>query len=133
MAEIYGHKWTSNYSSADSGTWREGLRGLTKELLLVGLRRCIHSQDPWPPSLPEFRAICFGIPAREFAVQQAIGGCDSAIAHRMRKLLTSHDWANRTTGELTAMLRGVYPQAVDEVKVSLLTQQYKKLLEVSVD
>lgn len=68
MTEIYGHRWTATFGeSADSNpaaeTWGKGLAGVTGEQLADGLRACITSADPWPPTLPEFRGKCLGIPA----------------------------------------------------------------------
>ena len=58
MTKIYGHRWISNYGDADDGTWELGLKSLTPEQLGVGLERCLMSAEPWPPTLPEFRALC---------------------------------------------------------------------------
>lgn len=66
MAEIFGHRWASSYGEPDGGaaeTWAKGLAGLTPAQLAAGLSACIASADPWPPTLPEFRARCLGIPA----------------------------------------------------------------------
>lgn len=66
MAEIYGHRWTSAYGEdPDTGageTWAKGLAGVSTPQLAAGLGACIASADPWPPTLPEFRARCLGIP-----------------------------------------------------------------------
>lgn len=67
MAEIYGHRWTSAYGdNPNEGaalTWAKGLGGITPRQLADGLRSCIASSEPWPPTLPEFRGYCLGIPA----------------------------------------------------------------------
>lgn len=55
---MYGHKWTSAYGETDDGTWIKGLAGLSLEQISHGLRECLKRNDPWPPSLPEFRAMC---------------------------------------------------------------------------
>jgi hypothetical protein len=66
MTEIYGHKWTSAYGEdAESGageTWAIGLSGLDARDINTGLSAAITSNDPWPPTLPQFRAMCLGIP-----------------------------------------------------------------------
>lgn len=66
MAEIYGYRWTSAYgedASAGAGeTWSKGLAGLSTAQLGKGLERCITSADPWPPTLPAFRALCLDVP-----------------------------------------------------------------------
>jgi hypothetical protein len=67
MAEIYGHRWTSSYGESSdangaAGTWAKGLSGIDSMQIAAGLKSCIVSANPWPPTLPEFRAMCLGIP-----------------------------------------------------------------------
>lgn len=66
MAEIYGHRWTSGYgddpNTGAAETWAKGLASITPEQLADGLRASIAAADLWPPTLPEFRARCLGIP-----------------------------------------------------------------------
>src|SRR5690606_24389157 len=66
MAEIYGHRFTSPFGDSESHaarTWAKGLAGVTPQQLANGLEACIVSADPWPPTLPEFRARCLAIPS----------------------------------------------------------------------
>lgn len=67
MIEVYGHRWTAAHGeSAEAGsgdTWAKGLAGVSPQQLAVGLEACIVRADPWPPTLPEFRAMCLSIPA----------------------------------------------------------------------
>lgn len=58
MAKIYGHKWVSSYGEADDGSWLTGLHDVAVEQIAVGLEKCRVSSDPWPPTLPQFRALC---------------------------------------------------------------------------
>lgn len=67
MAEIYGHRWTSQYGETDTdGTWARGLVGITGAQLAAGLQRCVNQgnkraqngEQDWPPSLGEFRGYC---------------------------------------------------------------------------
>ena len=58
MTMIYGHKWTSAFGRHDDGTWLAGLHDITPEQIGVGLEACRISDDPWPPTLPAFRAKC---------------------------------------------------------------------------
>lgn len=92
MAEIYGHRWTSAYGdNPDAGagpTWAKGLEKLTPAQLAHGLTTAIASADGWPPTLPEFRSMCLGIPT--FA----------AVKHELR---TSKD-----TGRRSPFLRQVW-------------------------
>lgn len=61
MARMYGHRWTSSFGETDDGTWAKGLRGLTAEQIGHGISKILapnSEADGWPPSLPEFRAMC---------------------------------------------------------------------------
>lgn len=67
MADVYGHRWTSAYGADPAkgagSTWAKGLAGLAWPDMARGLDACMAGADPWPPTLPEFRAMCFGIPS----------------------------------------------------------------------
>ena len=58
MSMIFGHKWTSSYGDMDDGTWQTGLAGLDIHQIKHGLNVVKESGNEWPPSLPEFRAMC---------------------------------------------------------------------------
>ena len=70
MADIYGLRWVKSYGadprSGAGTTWAHGLAGLTPAQLAVGVDACLSSADGWPPTLPEFRARCLGIPSVAF-------------------------------------------------------------------
>jgi hypothetical protein len=54
----YTHKWVSAMDGIEEiavDEWAIGLAGLTSEQIADGLARW---QEPWPPSLPEFRHAC---------------------------------------------------------------------------
>jgi len=67
MTEIYGHRWASAYSDNPAGsagqTWAKGLAGISPGQLAAGIVACIARATDWPPSLPEFRRMCLGIPS----------------------------------------------------------------------
>lgn len=58
LAQMYPGKFLD--SIADIGatkvTWGEGLAGISAEEIRRGLYGCL--KKPWPPTLPEFRALC---------------------------------------------------------------------------
>lgn len=64
MLSMYGHKWSSVYGEEfDSAlsaclTWQSALSGVTPTQIGDGLRACLQREDPWPPTLPEFRSFC---------------------------------------------------------------------------
>lgn len=59
MTDLYGHKWTSSHGLSDaSGNWGRALAGITHEQIAIGAQACALSGAAWPPSAPEFRAMC---------------------------------------------------------------------------
>lgn len=58
MASLYGHKWHSQYGSSPDELWATALTTLGSDEIRRGLEACVISGDPWPPSLPEFLAMC---------------------------------------------------------------------------
>lgn len=78
MTKLYGHKWSSSYGDKDDGNlWLATLGDLSPKDLMVGLRRCANSGEAWPPSAPEFKAMCLpdikdhGLPSAEEAYREA--------------------------------------------------------------
>lgn len=91
MAEIYGHKWVSAYGE-DAGkgaglTWAKGLSGLGPQKIARGLEAALVSAEPWPPTLPEFRALCLGIPSLAAVRTEFRGG---AAATPFGRLVWGH-------------------------------------------
>lgn len=59
MTEIYGHKWSSSYGETDTHhTWARALIDISPEEMKRGFYTCLRNGQPWPPSAPEFRAMC---------------------------------------------------------------------------
>jgi hypothetical protein len=58
MTEIYGHKWTSSYGTKPTDVWSKRLSALSRDELKRGVMACVEGGEPWPPSLPEFIAMC---------------------------------------------------------------------------
>lgn len=84
MTEIYGRRWTGSFgvSVDQSHAWAATLGGLTGQQIAVGLAALTATEDEqlrkWPPSAPEFRALCenrtpeaFGLPSEEHAYREA--------------------------------------------------------------
>lgn len=72
MTAVYGFRWASAYGEAAevdgrltlaADTWQRGLAGLPERAIGTGLDTCIASAEPWPPTLPQFRAMCFAVPS----------------------------------------------------------------------
>ena len=97
MAELYGTRWTGSFGvSADqSHAWAAALGGLSGQQIATGLAALTKSQDEqlckWPPSAPEFRALCenrtpedFGLPSEGQAYREACANAHPAMVDRAR-------------------------------------------------
>lgn len=124
MAQIYGHRWTAPHGespdaeSSSAGTWAKGLAGITPRQLGAGLEACIVRADPWPPTLPEFRALCLGIPAL-IEVRREIDTPDaprSGFAVLVWSLIDSHAY-RRAEGKTADRLLG---EAYDEARARVM-------------
>jgi len=69
MAAIYGHRWTSAYgedaNSIAGREWAGGLTTMTLAQIKHGIDACNDGRGPadgWPPTLPQFRELCLGLP-----------------------------------------------------------------------
>lgn len=100
FAAIYGVKFADQWAGIDQAavkaTWASGLSELRREEIVSGLQSLVRSGRPFPPTLPEFYALCrpkIEIPpandhagldalARKHGVSTA--GCDSYFALRQR-------------------------------------------------
>lgn len=60
MAEVYGHKWSSQYGSKPAQSWIDGLADMEVKEIRDGLLALKDWQgdDGWPPTLFEFRQLC---------------------------------------------------------------------------
>ena len=87
MGEIYGYRWTSAYGEdAEKGageTWSKGLAGISPRGVADGLSAALVSSDPWPPTLPQFRAMCLGIPSFPAVVRIIRGDAEKTPFSRL--------------------------------------------------
>ena len=120
MAAIYGHRWTTSYAAAperedgrisvEGDTWSRGLLGMAPAQIAVGIECCIAGGEPWPPTLPEFRAMCLGIPSL-FDVRQELRPGSPTPSPFARAVWSRLDgWAYQRTEAHAAerMLREAY-------------------------
>lgn len=121
MADIYGHRWVSAYGEnpqASAGKmWAKGLRGLSQQQLARGLEAAVVSADPWPPTLPAFRALCLSIPT--FAAVKAEirkpGDECSPFAVLVWRSLDRWHFARSEQDKADRMLRDAYDAAREHV------------------
>jgi len=102
MAEIYGHRWTSAYGDDPNKgaalTWAKGLEHIAPAQLAHGLTTAITSADGWPPTLPEFRSMCLGIPSIA-VVRYAMGHPGETISPFMRQFWAYLNGAEYNSGD----------------------------------
>ena len=67
MISMFGHKWVSQNGTVPNGTnsdaWAAALYRLSPEQIAAGMNEVAQSGMKWPPSAPEFRAMCFSLPS----------------------------------------------------------------------
>lgn len=92
MTQTYGHRWTSSFGDVPKAdhAWAKILGGLSGKQLANGLRglveRAMTEEGAWPPSAPEFRAMCVqvqGLPPVDRAWHEALLGKYSHDAVRI--------------------------------------------------
>ena len=127
MAAIFGHRWTSSFgdSAEDSAgtltvageTWRRGLIGLAEVQIGVGIEACITASEPWPPTLPEFRAMCLGVPSFPAAVRQFQNKSvdRTPFARLMWQHIDGWQFGQANTRDAERILRGAYEIAREHV------------------
>lgn len=117
MAAIYGHRWTSSYGddpgSMAGDTWAAGLSGLTGGQLARGLEACVASSDPWPPSLPDFRAACLGIPP--LAAVRLDGDRSNRFTRLVWQHLDGYRYKQAPADQSDRLLREAYELAREHV------------------
>lgn len=121
MAEIYGHRWTSAYGDDSEGgaalTWAKGLAGLSPQQIGDGVTAALASADPWPPTLPEFRRMCFDIPTLAQVRYEVRPGQDatSPFARLVWSYLDSYQFRNVHQDKADRILAEAYELAVEHV------------------
>src|SRR5690606_29906760 len=60
MQEMFGSSWSSQYGDAPSRTWTQALSHMTDEQIVRGLQRIALGGEKFPPTLPQFSALCRG-------------------------------------------------------------------------
>ena len=123
MAQIYAHRWTAPHGespdaeNSSAGTWAKGLAGLTGRQLGAGLEACITRADPWPPTLPEFRALCLSIPSLS-AVRRELADVDgerTGFAMLVWSKLDSYTYRRAEGRAADRMLQEAYDEAREHV------------------
>jgi hypothetical protein len=114
MSEIYGHRWTSSAGETPSELWEKALAGVAPEAIGRTIERLILEADPWPPTLPQFRAMCFDVPTMD-AVRAELLRRDSSQRSRFAlavwRRMDGYAWRHAEASRADAMLRDAYEAA----------------------
>lgn len=124
MAARYGHAWTSQFGGDDSETgdaalslavaeWSDSLAGLTDSALRAGFRADMRRGERWPPSAPEFAAMCHGIPtlARVKHVLARVGPSRSRYTRLVWSLLDTFQFTRADAKHADKLLADAYELA----------------------
>jgi len=122
MAMIYGHKWVSGYGESDDGTWLRGLQDLTPGALAKGLEACLHRLDIWPPTLPEFRLLCLGLPDITTTIGNVMNNFSDPVANLIRAQIGSWDLQRMSFKQIELRVKQIYPTVLLEVTQNMVKQ-----------
>jgi len=134
MTRVYGHKWSSNFGSSDDGTWLSALKEIPEAMIVAGLNKCLTRQDPWPPSLPEFRQMCLNLPSVDKIYQEVTQNrITNELSLLVRKKIPSWDWQTKTEKQLKGMVSVAYDElyeqaATEVIKIALGHEEKHTLL-----
>ena len=120
FTRIYGHKWVSNFGKMDDGTWLSGLSGLSPDQIVFGIAQCINRGNPWPPSLPEFRSICFDLPDIQKMVWMVLENINDPAAKKIRQRIGSYN--------INSLCGGAWTQKYLEDKIKI---EYENITETT--
>lgn len=116
MASMFGHRWVSSYGAKvdPDRVWQSALRGMTETMVKRGLSHVAQSGLEWPPSAPEFRAMCMDDYGEESHWQQRqVAAADRA---RLKRLRIQHkrtpEEIARGSAVLKALLNGTTPPSI---------------------
>lgn len=117
MADVYGHRWVSSFGAdpraGSGGTWARGLAGLTPPQIGQGIDACIAGAYAWPPTLPEFRALCLGVPP--FAAVRADTSKADGFTRLVWQFLDGHRYRQSPADVADRLLREAYELAREHV------------------
>lgn len=117
MVSIYGHRWISAYGAdqaeGSGAAWAKGLAGLTPAQVGRGVDECVVATDPWPPTLPQFRGMCLGIPP--FAAVRLDAERVEPFTRLVWQHLDGHRYRSSPADKADRLLREAYELAREHV------------------
>lgn len=80
-----------------------------------GLKACLASSDPWPPTLPEFRSRCLGIPSLQEVKLEIHSGQRSPFTIMVWQQIDGYLFKQSSADKSDRMLRDAYELAREMV------------------
>jgi hypothetical protein len=121
----WGHRWVSSFGElpvSDDGrltlagrVWSDDLAAFSGDRILSVLEGFRHSGAAWPPTLPEFRAACAGIPTLSQVRAALRGEQRSGFAVLVWAKLDPYLLKRADAGRADRMLEQAYDEAVADV------------------
>ena len=121
MAGIYGHKWVSQYGTEPDGisarVWNDGLSGLSLKQIAEAVRYYKNQSTSavWPPSLPEFRQVAFGLPSLAQAKHDLRNGTATPFTKVLWRFIDGYRWKQASYDAADRMAAEAYELAVAAV------------------
>lgn len=120
MGLIYGHRWASamreTATDEAAACWLEGLAGVTQHQVAAGIRALRRGEGPrdgWPPTLPQFRELCLGVPSlAEAKARIGVAARDrSAFDRLVWHYLDAYRFRRADQESAERLIRDAYDQA----------------------
>lgn len=119
MAQIFGPRWTTAFGDTPAEgageLWASGLANMTAAQIKRGIAAAALGADPWPPTLPAFRALCLGIPSQAAALKDAQGPRREPFSRLLWSFVDSWTLAHVDTSTAQRLLRDAYMAAVEHM------------------
>lgn len=126
MIAIFGSRWSSAFGESphrDDGEgltvagqkWAAGLAGFTTAQVKAGAQRALMGPERWPPSLPEFRGLCLGVPSLARVKADLRAGLDSPWTRGSRQYVDSYRLRNASVDTSDRLLNEAYALMVEDV------------------
>lgn len=112
FAKMFGTAWSTQYGAADDGTWGKALCFVTNDAMGDAVERITREGGKFPPSLPEFAALCAKCMGLPDAGNAYLDACHSrwthATVYETAKRVGIFELKNRTEKEMLPRFREVF-------------------------
>lgn len=127
MGAFFGSAWESQYGTTENQTihaWQGALASLTVGELAHGIRRCEKWDGKFPPTFPEFRALCVSERNRQRNLteerierERRTGQSDTALEHLARS--ATSEVAKRELDRMKRLHAGEHVESIEKSRHNL--------------